>query len=73
MSYTLRGRVESRLWSWIDAGAFNVAAEPPLDGDVVAGLLAARAVEVPARVLRAGAALSWRLRLQPTEPGWVAK
>jgi UDP-glucose 4-epimerase len=52
-------------------GAYNVAAEPPLDGDVVARLLGARAVDVPARVLRAGAALSWRLRLQPSEPGWV--
>ena len=26
---------------------------------------------VPARVLRAGASLSFKLRLQPTEPGWV--
>jgi UDP-glucose 4-epimerase len=52
-------------------GAYNVAAEPPLDGDVVARLLGARAVDVPARVLRAGAALSWLLRLQPSEPGWV--
>jgi UDP-glucose 4-epimerase len=52
-------------------GAFNVAAEPPLDGDVVAGLLGARAVDVPARVLRAAAALSFRARLQPSEPGWV--
>jgi nucleoside-diphosphate-sugar epimerase len=52
-------------------GAFNIASEPPLDGDVVAGLLGARAVDVPARVLRATAALSFRLRLQPSEPGWV--
>src|SRR3954454_23137263 len=52
-------------------GAYNVAAEPPLDGDVVARLLGARAVDVPARVLRGGAALSWWLRLQPSEPGWV--
>jgi UDP-glucose 4-epimerase len=52
-------------------GAFNVAAEPPLDGDVVAHLLGAKAVDVPARVLRAAATLSWRLRLQPSEPGWV--
>jgi nucleoside-diphosphate-sugar epimerase len=52
-------------------GAFNIAAEPPLDGDVVARLLGAKAVDVPARVLRAGAALSWRLRVQPSEPGWV--
>jgi UDP-glucose 4-epimerase len=52
-------------------GPFNVAAEPPLDGDVAARLLGAKAVDVPARVLRGGAALSWHLRLQPSEPGWV--
>jgi UDP-glucose 4-epimerase len=52
-------------------GAFNIAAEPALDGDVVARLLDAKAVDVPARVLRAGAALSWHARLQPSEPGWV--
>jgi|tagenome__1003787_1003787.scaffolds.fasta_scaffold20945857_3 UDP-glucose 4-epimerase len=52
-------------------GPYNIAAEPPLDGDVVAKLLGAKAIDVPARVLRAGATLSWRLRLQPSEPGWV--
>jgi UDP-glucose 4-epimerase len=52
-------------------GAYNVAAEPPLDGDVVARLLGARPIDVPGRVLRGGAALSWWLRLQPSEPGWV--
>jgi nucleoside-diphosphate-sugar epimerase len=52
-------------------GAFNVAADPPLDGDVVARLLGARAVDVPARALRGPAALAYRLRLQPSEPGWV--
>jgi nucleoside-diphosphate-sugar epimerase len=52
-------------------GPFNVAAEPPLDGDVAARLLGARAVDVPARVLRGLAALAWRAHLQPTEPGWV--
>jgi UDP-glucose 4-epimerase len=52
-------------------GAFNVAAEPPLDGDVAAELLGARPVDVSARVLRGLAAATWRLRLQPAEPGWV--
>jgi nucleoside-diphosphate-sugar epimerase len=52
-------------------GPFNVAAEPPLDGDVAARLLGARPVDVPARVLRGLAALAWRAHLQPTEPGWV--
>lgn len=52
-------------------GAFNLAGEPVLDGAAVARILGARAVPVPRPVLRAGAALSWRLRLQPTDPGWV--
>jgi UDP-glucose 4-epimerase len=52
-------------------GPFNVAAEPPLDGDVAADLLGARPVDVSARVLRALAAASWHARLQPAEPGWV--
>ena len=52
-------------------GAFNVAAEPVLDGEELARLLGARAVPVGAGVLRAGAGLSWRMRLQPTPPGWV--
>src|SRR5687768_387985 len=52
-------------------GAFNVAAEPVLDPRELAGLLGARRVRLPGRALRAGAAVSWRLRLQPSEPGWV--
>ena len=52
-------------------GAYNVAAEPVLDPPRLAEILRARAVPVPATVLRGAAALTWRLRLQPTEPGWV--
>lgn len=52
-------------------GAFNVAADPVLDPETLARLLDARLVPVPAAVLRAGAAITWRLRLQPTPPGWV--
>ena len=52
-------------------GAFNVAAEPVLDPDELARLLGARKVPVPPSLLRAGAALTWRLRLQPTPEGWV--
>jgi nucleoside-diphosphate-sugar epimerase len=52
-------------------GAYNVAAEPVLDGDRFAELLGARPVDVPAGLLRAAADLTWRLRLQPTPPGWV--
>jgi nucleoside-diphosphate-sugar epimerase len=52
-------------------GAFNVAAEPVLDGDVLGQVLGARPVPVRAGVLRAAAGLSWRMRLQPTEPSWL--
>lgn len=52
-------------------GAYNVAADPVLDPDELARLLGARKVPVPARVLRGAAALTWRLRLQPSPEGWV--
>jgi nucleoside-diphosphate-sugar epimerase len=52
-------------------GAYNVAAEPVLDPDRLSALFGARKVRVPARVLRAAADLSWRLRLQPTPKGWL--
>jgi UDP-glucose 4-epimerase len=52
-------------------GAFNVAAEPVLDSRRLAQLLGARPVPVPPRVLRGAASLSYRLHLQPTEPGWL--
>ncbi|HVM02911.1 MAG TPA: NAD-dependent epimerase/dehydratase family protein [Acidimicrobiales bacterium] len=52
-------------------GAYNIAAEPVLDGRRLADALGARAVAVPRRALRAAALASWRLHLQPTPPGWV--
>jgi UDP-glucose 4-epimerase len=52
-------------------GPFNVAAEPVLDPDALSRLLGARKVPVPGRLLRAGAAATYRLRLQPSEEGWV--
>jgi UDP-glucose 4-epimerase len=52
-------------------GAFNVAAEPTLDGPELARLAGARAVRVPRPALRAAMDLAWRLHLQPTPPGWL--
>jgi nucleoside-diphosphate-sugar epimerase len=52
-------------------GAFNIAAEPVLNADALAALLAARPVPVHPGLLRGGASLSYRLHLQPTEPGWL--
>jgi UDP-glucose 4-epimerase len=52
-------------------GAFNIAANPVLDPDVLARALGARTVRAPRALLRGGAALTYGLRLQPSEPGWV--
>jgi UDP-glucose 4-epimerase len=52
------------------AGAFNLAAEPALDSERIARLLDARPVPVSSRAVRAAAAISWRVRLQPSPPGW---
>jgi nucleoside-diphosphate-sugar epimerase len=53
------------------AGAFNIAAGPVLDVAEMARVLSARPVPVPAKALRVAADLTWRLRLQPTPPGWL--
>jgi UDP-glucose 4-epimerase len=52
-------------------GAFNLAADPPLGPSELAEILSARPVRIPASLLRTGAALTFALRLQPTEPGWL--
>jgi nucleoside-diphosphate-sugar epimerase len=52
-------------------GPFNLAADPVLDADALAALLDARPVRVPAGLLKAGAAATWRLHLQPVSPGWL--
>ena len=52
-------------------GAFNIAADPVLDPDELARTLGARPVRVSARVLRGAAAAAFKLRLQPSEPGWL--
>jgi UDP-glucose 4-epimerase len=52
-------------------GAFNIAADPVLDAGELARVLGARPVPVPAGLLRRAAELTWRARLQPTDPGWI--
>jgi len=52
-------------------GAFNLAAEPPLDARELAEVFSARTLRLPSAALRATAALAYRLRLSPTEPGWL--
>jgi nucleoside-diphosphate-sugar epimerase len=52
-------------------GAFNLAADPVLDAHEVGRVLNARPLPVPFQLARAGARLSWQLRLQPTVEGWL--
>ena len=52
-------------------GAFNLAAEPPLSTGELAARIGVRSFPVAPRVVRRLAEVSWRLRLQPTPPGWL--
>jgi UDP-glucose 4-epimerase len=52
-------------------GAFNVAAAPVIDSALVARRFHGVLTPVPAPLLHAAASLSWWLRLQPVDAGWV--
>lgn len=52
-------------------GAFNVAAEPEIGIEELCDFFGARSFPLPAGALRTAADLSWRLRLQPSPPGWI--
>ncbi|MCW2849060.1 MAG: NAD-dependent epimerase/dehydratase [Marmoricola sp.] len=52
-------------------GAFNLAAAPPVTRAVVAEVLGARPVHVPARALRATVSAAWHARLLQLDPGWI--
>ncbi|WP_367129759.1 NAD-dependent epimerase/dehydratase family protein [Saccharothrix sp. HUAS TT1] len=52
-------------------GAFNLVSDPVMTPRVLAEVMGARHVPIPPAVLRTAARVSWRLRLQPTSPGWV--
>jgi nucleoside-diphosphate-sugar epimerase len=52
-------------------GAFNLAADPPIGPSELAEIFQARRLKLPAAVVRIGAATTYALRLQPTEPGWL--
>jgi nucleoside-diphosphate-sugar epimerase len=53
------------------SGPFNVAAEPILDARTLARALGARVLPLPAALARRAMDATWRLRLQPTPPGWL--
>lgn len=52
-------------------GAFNLAAEPPVDAIELGRVLNARPVPFPPSLARAAVLLSWKMRLQPVSPGWL--
>lgn len=53
------------------SGAFNLAAEPTLDREQLAGVLETRTFPVPGHLVRALADLTWKAHLQPSGPGWI--
>jgi nucleoside-diphosphate-sugar epimerase len=52
-------------------GAFNIAAEPVLTPQLIADAVDGRTIPMPRRLLRAAAAATFALRIQPSEPGWL--
>jgi UDP-glucose 4-epimerase len=53
------------------SGPFNLAAEPVITPERLAEVFGARRARLSASAVRAAAGATYRLRLQPTEPGWV--
>lgn len=49
-------------------GAYNLAADPPLDAGVLAELLGSRPVRLPRTAARSAIAAAWGLRLLPASP-----
>ena len=49
-------------------GAFNLAADPPIGPGELAQILRARRLKLPRQILRTAAAVTFTLRLQPSEP-----
>ncbi|HET6831999.1 MAG TPA: NAD-dependent epimerase/dehydratase family protein [Solirubrobacterales bacterium] len=65
------GRAYLRATVGEASGAFNIAAEPPLDSEALAAIFDARTFPLPAPVVRALTDVTHRLHLQPTPPGWL--
>ncbi|MFE9450919.1 SDR family oxidoreductase [Streptomyces sp. NPDC006739] len=49
-------------------GAFNLAADPPLDAEVLGGMLGSRPVRLPRTAARSAIAAAWGLHLLPASP-----
>jgi nucleoside-diphosphate-sugar epimerase len=52
-------------------GAFNIAAGPEIGVEELCEFFGARSFPLPAGALRGAASLTWKLRLQPSPPGWI--
>ncbi len=52
-------------------GAFNLAADPILTGERIAKALSRKPLVMSRRFVRRVTDLTWRLRLQPSDVGWV--
>jgi len=67
--------VAEAYWRVLDrreSGAFNVAAEPVVTPQELARLLHARRIlPIPMSLLHGLVALTWKLRIQPTDAGWI--
>jgi UDP-glucose 4-epimerase len=53
------------------SGAFNIAADPEIGVEELCEFFGARSFPLPAGALRGAASLSWKLRAQPSPPGWI--
>ncbi|MET4059912.1 UDP-glucose 4-epimerase [Arthrobacter sp. UYP6] len=62
-------------WRVVDQraeGAFNIAADPVITPELLAGVLGARRLlNIPLKLVRAVVGLTWAARLQRTDPGWI--
>lgn len=67
--------VADAYWRVLDrraSGAFNIAAEPVLTPQELARILGARRIlPIPMGLLHTIVGAAWRLRLQPTDSGWI--
>src|SRR3954453_14189970 len=53
------------------SGAFHIAADPEIGVEELCEFFGARSFPLPAGALRGAASLSWKLRVQPSPPGWI--
>jgi UDP-glucose 4-epimerase len=52
-------------------GPYNIAAKPVIDAETLGRHVGSRPLPVPPSAVRALMAGSWRMRLQPSEAGWL--